>query len=243
MWKGMKAKIPPASTRQPVKPISRTELVSLLLANPRTAPGLNQVASTMGIPAQQMTTRSTSGKVVAGGPTTNPPSGVTKNWNWEAGVRFTPRSKGVTMAVYGVTIIQDTGTEYGLSDMYQRDELFLSGNTDDVRIVFELDMPPGIYVATVEFQTEMLGPHDDLTHDCRGCGSQSLILPGGVTIKSGTQSALFPVMDKNAVTGGTISTYIGQFQVEKSQSIQHWIMLPQKGNVTGVFLGITFTRL
>jgi hypothetical protein len=66
----------------------------------------------------------------------------------------------------------------------------------------------------------------------------------GIGGKAGSQSALFPVMDKKAVAEGTISTYIGQFQVEKSTPTQHWITLPKKGNVvTGVFRGITFMRL
>jgi hypothetical protein len=229
MWKGMKVKIPPASGRQPVRPLNRGELVNLIMKNPRTAPRMNQLASTMGMPAQQMATQSTSGKVVTGSPATNPPSGMTKNWDWEAGVRFTPRSTEGDLQVWGIVIWEKEG--FGLSDFYQRDELFLYGDSEDVGIGFSINTPPGDYVITVEFEAMYLGDKDDLIYDCSGCT---------------WNTALIPVVDKKYFTEGHIFTYIGQFRVEHSNALTHSIQIPSSGVVgisSGVFRGITFTRL
>ncbi len=235
----LKAKIPPASARRPGKPLNRGELVTLLLANPRTAPGLSQVASTMGMPAQQLATQSTSGKMVTGEPIPPPSSSDTKNWNWEAGVRFTPKSKAWDLRVSGVLIQQEKGydisqnkivnIEYGLSDMYQNDELYLVGEFEDVYISFIIDTPPGDFVITVEIDTE-LGVDTNLVYECPLCISQSL---------------LFPVLDKKAIAKGHPSTYIGSFQVGETQSPDHVIRIPKSGwgGSSGVFRGITITRL
>jgi hypothetical protein len=235
MGEEIRAKIPPASKHRVEKLNTRGDLINLLLSNPRTAPRLNQFASTMGMPAQQLATRSTSGKSVSGEPATSTSSSGSKNWDWETGVHFTPRSSEWEMEVYGVTIMQSKNEQYGLSDMYQRDELLLYGKPDDVRILFSIPMPPGIYVIKVEFIGQMLGVHDDLIYDCYGCGSCT---------------GLFPVVDNKTFSDGMISSYIGQFEINNSNVATHSIRIPMNAlifpnilNFTGVFRGITLMRL
>ena len=142
MEKEIIAKIPPASAHRVEKPKTRSDLIKLLLSNPRTAPQLNQFASTMGMPAQELATKSSSGKAITGSPMTVSSSGAKISLDWEAGVRFTPKSFEGELSVHPVWVCQRKG--YRLSDMYQRDELLICGSNDtgyEVYIGFEVPTP------------------------------------------------------------------------------------------------------
>jgi hypothetical protein len=234
MGKEIRAKIPPVSEHRVEKLKTRGDLINLLLSTPRIAPQLHQFASTMGMPAQELVTKSSSGRTIAGGPVLTTSSSSSKNWDWEAGVHFTPRSKEWDMTVNGLRIVQDQNSEYGLSDMYQRDELLLEGEPDDVSISFSLPMPPGIYIIKVEFSCySLLGIHDDLIYECySGCSSYT---------------GLFPVMDDKTLSDGITSSYIGKFEIKNSNAAHHSIRIPKINSIPyyfiGIFRGITLMRL
>lgn len=215
-------KVPPVSVRRPEKPLNRGELVNILIANPLTAPRLNQVASTMGIPAKELASKSTSGKLVTGGPETLPTSGATKYLNWEAGVRFTPRSIEEGLTVSGVTVLDN----FSLSEMYQRNELLLYGKPEELEINFRILMPPGKYAITIELTGQF-----ELTFNCSNC--------------NGSIENPFPVWDNKALTEG-ISTYTGYVEVPKEAQVSHSIDFKKSSSILpvhSIFRGITFTRL
>jgi hypothetical protein len=228
--KDINLKIPPVSSQRPLKSLNRRELVNILLKNPRTAPQLNQFASTMGVTSQKLATQSSTGKVITGGPITVPPSGMTKNWNWETGVRFTPRSTQVNMEVCGVRIFQKQGYEYGLSDMYHRDELYLAGRSGEAYFRISVPTPPGKYIITVELEAPGMGVNDNLFYNCPECESHE---------------GLLPIIDKKTFADQVISSYIGQFEVGSTNMTTHIFEFPEKFSYTtwGIFRGITFTRL
>ena len=222
--KDIRLKIPPISVKRPERPLNRRELINLLLANPLTAPRLNQVATTMGMPAQKLVTQSTSGKIITGGPETVPTSGATKYLNWETGVRFTPRSIERGLTVYGVMVLDN----FSLSEMYQRDELLLYGKPEELQINFGILMPPGKYAVTIE----LTGQHD-LIYNCSNCGY--------------FVESPFPLWDKKALTEG-ISTYTGYVEVPKGALVVHSINFKKSSSIIlpvvhSIFRGITFTRL
>ncbi|MGD9410643.1 MAG: PAN domain-containing protein [Desulfobacterales bacterium] len=235
MKKEIIAKIPPASAHRVEKPKVREELINLLLSNPRTAPRLNQFASTMGMPAQELATKSSSGMTIAGGPVTVPPSGAKISLNWEAGIRFTPRFNAGSLSIRGVRLTEIAGysPKWGLSDIYQRDEVLLEGTKDTLRIVYEGFMPHGEYIIEVELETKVMGINDRLKFGCSSC------------IK--TSPFLLPWADKkDLATGEKISSFIGQFQMDHSAKFAgFWITLPYdfEKYFVGIFRGITFTRL
>ena len=195
---------------------------------------LQQLAGTIGVPAQQLATRSASGKTITGGMPIVNPANVTSNLDWETGVRFTPRSQQASWQITGIMVAQNwgmgPGMDFSLTDMYQRDELFVYGNKDDVSIGLYIDMPPGDYVITVELSTVM---------------SQTEGLPYECTLCSSAWQKLEPMLDPSAVSQG-ISSYIGTLHVPSFGRTAHFIRLPQGPvlpTVMGIFRGISLTRL
>jgi hypothetical protein len=232
--KDINLKIPPVSAQRPAIPLTRRELVNILLKNPRTAPQLNQFASTMGVASQKLATQSSTGKVITGGPETVPSSGAEISLNWEAGIRFTPRFNAGNLTIKGVLLSESEGYEYGLSDIYQRDEVLLQGDRDSVRIYFEGYIPPGDYIIEVELETSDLGLDDHLR----------------MQTFAGSTTYLLPWADKKALaTDEKISSFIGQ--VHQINPYSKWIYLRislpyYQGSpkpFLGIFRGITFTRL
>lgn len=229
-----RVKIPPDLARRPSTVLSRGALINRILSTPRTASRFNQVAGTLGIPAQQLATQSTSGKTIAGGwPIVNPAS-LASNLDWESGVRFTPRSDKVFWQISGIMMNQDTQLEaemnFGLTDMFQRDELFLYGNPDELGIVLDVDMPPGKYVITVELAMN-LNPSEGLKFSCSNC--------------TNAWYKLDPIVDQKAIAEG-ISLYIGTFNVPSYVGVGLVIQLPGATVAPlamGIFRGITLTRL
>jgi hypothetical protein len=239
MEKEIIAKIPPASAHQVEKPKTRGDLINLLLSNPRTAPQLNQFASSLGMPAKELATKSSSGKTITGGPLNVPPSGAKISLNWEAGVRFTPRFNSGSLSIKGVFLTEKDKYEYGLSDLYQRDEVLLFGDYHAVRIYFEGHIPTGEYIIEVELETSSLGLNDRLK----------------IVYLSGDPTYLLPWKDKKALaTDGKITSFIGQLHVRKNYNNWLWFrislpsdMVPDKwyedSNFSGIFRGITITRM
>lgn len=208
-------KVPPVPTRIPQHPLNRKEVVGLLLANPLTAPRLNQLASTTGMPANALANKSTSGKLVTGGPETVPASGATKYLNWEAGVRFTPRSNKAQF--YPVKVSGWEG--FGLSEMCQRDEIVICPDSDYYEMQLLIDMPPGKYAITIEFTEK-----HNIEYICYSCK---------YPVKNP-----FPLMDKKALAEG-ISIYTGYFEVPVQAKVHHII---ESDGACSFFRGITFTR-
>jgi hypothetical protein len=241
---GSRVQIPPELTRRPTPVLARGALINRMLASPRTASRLNQFASNLGVPAQQLATRSVSGKAIGGGMPAVNPGGAMRNLDWENGVRFTPRSKTVSWMVSGVMIFQDlqSGKDYDLSGQYQRDELLLYAGVDlyggsgcastNAQIELSVDMPAGDYLVTVELVTpNTFGA--DLEYDCDPLCSLSL---GG---------SLWPVIDKSIQQNQGVSAYTGLFTVPQSGRTHHVIRIPGKpmSQIFAIFRGITFTRL
>lgn len=213
------------AARTPEKPLNRKELVNLMLAKPLTAQRLNQLASTIGMPAQELATRSTSGKMITGYPKTISPLETVKAFDWDTGVRFTPKSNNGEWTVFGVAIDSSSGID--LSEMCQRDELFLYGKSDFLEIDFAIDMPPGNYAITIEFAAQ-----NNPIYKCDNC-------------QYGLED-LYPLMDKKAMTEGVVSIYTGYVTVLKQSKVKHRITFKKAYSIwpeIGFFRGITFTRL
>jgi hypothetical protein len=235
MEKEIIAKIPPASAHRVVKPKTRGELIKLVLSNPRTAPQFNQFASTMGMPAQELATKSSSGKTITGSTVTVPSSGAKISLNWEAGVRFTPKSFGGKIGAYPVYIGEVMEKEYSLSDIYKRDELLIIG-MDQSNINFDVPTPPGKYIISVELETQS-GVDVNLTYYYSEKNWMD---------STRTKTKLYPVADNKALAEGIITSYIGQFEVRNHNNSVHRIYIPlvKNDNINmGIFRGVTITRM